>query len=169
MEFVIRPYRTSDKSAIVQLTIDAFAPVSIDRNIEVRFGLVGGHDWRWRKGRQVARELDQNPGGCFVAEDAGQLCGYITTVVDSESGMGWIPNLAVAASHRGAGIGRALILHALRYFKQLGLTHARIETLEQNPIGQHLYPRCGFVEVARQIHYCCSLENIADGEGSSSG
>jgi hypothetical protein len=30
---------------------------------------------------------------------------------------------------------------------------SRIETLEQNPIGQHLYPSLGFQEFARQIHF----------------
>jgi ribosomal protein S18 acetylase RimI-like enzyme len=160
MAVVIRAYRPDDKAAILQLTIEAFEPVSIDRNIEKRFGLVGEHDWRWRKSRQVNRELEENPQGCFVAEDDGQVVGYITTLADIEAGMGWIANLAVAHDHRGAGIGRSLILQALRYFKQLGLTHARIETLEQNPIGQRLYPQCGFVEVARQIHYCRSLDDI---------
>ena len=35
---------------------------------------------------------------------------------------------------------------------------AKIETLEQNPIGQTLYPSLGFQEVARQIHYAMRLD-----------
>jgi hypothetical protein len=34
---------------------------------------------------------------------------------------------------------------------------AKIETLEQNPVGQALYPDLGFQEVARQIHYAMRL------------
>ena len=34
---------------------------------------------------------------------------------------------------------------------------AKIETLDQNPIGQKLYPSLGFREVARQIHYAMRL------------
>ena len=34
---------------------------------------------------------------------------------------------------------------------------AKIETLEQNPIGRHLYPSLGFQEIARQIHYAMPL------------
>lgn len=131
----------------------------MDRNIERRFGLIAGKDWRWRKARQVARELDALPSGCFVAECQGKLVGYITTWVEAEAGIGFIPNLAVAQTHRGQGIGSALIERALTYFRSLGLTHARIETLEQNPIGQHVYPQCGFVEIARQIHYCRALND----------
>jgi hypothetical protein len=39
------------------------------------------------------------------------------------------------------------------------MTIAKIETLEQNKIGQHLYPSAGFVEVARQIHYAMALKD----------
>jgi ribosomal protein S18 acetylase RimI-like enzyme len=41
----------------------------------------------------------------------------------------------------------------------LGLSHARIETLDQNEIGQTLYPSMGFEEVARQVHYCLDLSD----------
>ena len=60
---------------------------------------------------------------------------------------------AVDAEHRGAGIGRKLIEFALDHFRSLGLKYARIETLDQNPAGQKLYPSFGFREIARQIHY----------------
>ena len=40
---------------------------------------------------------------------------------------------------------------------QLGLRQAKIETLDTNLAGQHLYPKLGFVEVARQIHYAMPL------------
>jgi ribosomal protein S18 acetylase RimI-like enzyme len=50
-----------------------------------------------------------------------------------------------------------LIEHALSHFRAAGMTVARIETLEQNAIGRHLYPSLGFVEIARQIHYATSL------------
>jgi hypothetical protein len=32
-----------------------------------------------------------------------------------------------------------------------------IETMAQNAVGQHLYPACGFVEVARQAHFARKL------------
>ena len=47
--------------------------------------------------------------------------------------------------------------HALQHFRDCGLTHAKIETLEQNATGQHLYTSLGFREVARQIHYVADL------------
>jgi ribosomal protein S18 acetylase RimI-like enzyme len=57
------------------------------------------------------------------------------------------------AEFRGQGLGRRLIEHALDYFRREGLAYAMIETMAQNEAGQHLYPACGFVEVARQVHF----------------
>jgi ribosomal protein S18 acetylase RimI-like enzyme len=42
------------------------------------------------------------------------------------------------------------------------LTHARIETLVQNGVGNHLYTSIGFREVARQIHFAIDLTAGAD-------
>ena len=72
-----------------------------------------------------------------------------------------------AAAGRGQGLGRQLIEHALAHFRATGMTVAKIETLEQNPIGRHLYPSVGFIEVARQIHYVMPLrDRLAHEPGS---
>ena len=154
----IRRYQPDDLPALQSLTIDAFEPVSIDRNMERQFGTIQGHDWKWRKARHIEDDAQRDPNGLFVAEMAGNVIGYITTWTDAEAGLGFIPNLAVDAAQRGQGIGRRLIQHALGHFRQLGLSHARIETLDQNAVGQQLYPALGFREVARQVHYCMALD-----------
>lgn len=155
MAVQIRDFEALDLERMIQITVEAFEGVSIDRNIEVLFGRINGRDWRWRKQRQI--ELDAQRGAVFVADIAGRLAGYITTWVDAEAGIGYIPNLAVDAEYRNQGVGRRLIEHALDYFRARRLMHARIETLDQNAVGQTLYPSCGFVEVARQIHYSMPL------------
>ena len=101
--------------------------------------------------------MARDPAGVFVAEDEGQIAGYITTWQDRAAGIGHIPNLAVAPSHRNQGLGRTLIEHALNHFRAAGLTHAKIETLAQNAIGNHLYPSLGFIEVARQVHFVAKI------------
>ena len=112
----------------------------------------------------IEADAERDPDGVFVAEVAVAVVGYITTWTDADAGLGFIPNLAVDAGQRGQGIGRRLILHALDHFRQQGLSHARIETLEQNPIGQQLYPSLGFREVARQVHYCMALDEEGTAE-----
>lgn len=155
----IRLYQTSDLPRLIEITLEAFEPVSIDRNMEDQVGPIHGHDWRWRKARYIEEDVREQPDGVFVAEMEGEVVGYITTRRDNESGIGLIPNMAVAVGLRGQGIGRRLIHHALDSFRRHGLSYARIETLEQNPVGQSLYPSFGFREIARQIHYGLWLED----------
>ena len=157
METTIRSFRLDDLEAIKAITIDGFEGVSVEHGIELKFGEIAGHDWRWRKARHVDDDVKEHADGIFVAEVDGKILGYISTRVDLDAGKGRIPNLAVAASARGQGIGRKLIRHALEYFQTEGMGVAVIETMASNPIGQSLYPSCGFEEVGRQIHYAAKL------------
>lgn len=157
MSVRIRPYQPEDLPTLKQLTVEAFDGVSIDQGMEQQFGVIHGHDWQWRKARHLDVDVTRDPAGVFVAELDGQIVGCITTWQDREGGIGHIPNIAVAARFRGQGLGRQLIEHAKQYFRSCGLTHAKIETLEQNTTGQHLYTSLGFREVARQIHLVAEL------------
>jgi ribosomal protein S18 acetylase RimI-like enzyme len=153
----LRPYQPTDLAAIKKLTVDSFGGVTIEENVELKLGVLNGHDWRWRKARHIDEDVAANATGIFVAENKGLLVGYITTRIDREAGKGRIPNIAVSEEFRGRGLGRQLIEHALAYFRAQGLVYAVIETMAQNPIGQHLYPSCGFIEVARQAHFARKL------------
>ena len=153
----IRPFLPEDLATLKSITVEAFGGVSIDHGIEREFGPVAGHDWRWRKARHIDDDARADPEGIFVAELDGRIVGYITTRRDLEGGIGWIPNLAIAADHRGRGLGRQLIEYALEHFRSLGLTHAKIETLVQNEVGYRLYTSLGFREVARQVHFVAEL------------
>lgn len=160
MTIIIRPYRDDDRPVLRELTVAAFEGVSIDHNIDVVLGPVAGRDWKWRKGRHVDEDLDTPGGEIAVAEDDadGRTVGYVTMKFDPETKIGWIHNLAVDGRLRGQGLGRRLLEHALARFRAAGMTVAKIETLEQNPVGRHLYPSLGFREVARQIHYAMRLD-----------
>lgn len=159
MGIVIRPFREADRPAVVALTVAAFPGVSIDHNVDERLGPVAGRDWRWRKGRDVERDIDSPGTELAIAEETenGATVGYVTMDFDPETRIGWIHNLAVHADLRGQGLGRRLIEHALDRFRAAGMAVARIETLEQNAIGRQLYPSLGFLEVARQIHFAMPL------------
>ena len=151
---MIRKYRPQDLEKLKEITAICFEGVSIDRNIEKKFGPIGEHDWRWRKLRHIDADVEgQNAEGVFVYEVDGQVVGYITARVDRGSKIGWIPNLAVIPEHREEGLGKLLMQTALDYLRDQGMECAKIETLAQNPIGSHFYPSVGFEEVARQIRY----------------
>jgi len=153
----LRLYQSSDLEELKRITIEGFEGIAIDQNVERELGIVGSHDWRWRKARHVEEDVAANSDGVFVAEEDGRVLGYISTRIDPEAGKGRIPNLAVDRAARGRGIGRQLIEHALEYFRREGMAFVMIETMENNPVGQHLYPSCGFVEAGRQIHYAMKL------------
>jgi ribosomal protein S18 acetylase RimI-like enzyme len=155
--FRLRHYQPDDLDEIKRLTVESFGGVTLEQNVEDALGVLNGHDWRWRKARHIDDDVAANAAGIFVAEVHGRVVGYISTLIDRESGKGRIPNLAVAAEFRGQGLGRQLIEHALDYFRREGLAYAMIETMAQNEAGQHLYPACGFVEVARQVHFARKL------------
>jgi len=153
----LRVYQPEDLPRLKEITVATFTPVSIDANIEKKFGLVAGLDWKARKTKDIERDCEINPAGVFVAEAAGEVVGYITTVLDSYTRIGRIPNLAVDPGYQGQGIGQMLIERALDYFRENDMAMAKIETLAQNERGQRLYPKMGFHEVARQVHYVMPL------------
>ena len=156
--YSLRVYRPSDLLRLQEITAHTFGPVSIDGGMEKLFGPFGRGDWRTRKTAAIADDCRLQPDGVFVAEDAGgTVVGYVTTRLNAESRVGWIPNLAVDPAHQGRGLGRVLLEHAIAFFRRSGMEVAKIETLAQNPVGQKLYPSLGFKEVARQIHYAMRL------------
>jgi ribosomal protein S18 acetylase RimI-like enzyme len=159
---ILRPYRESDTEAICRITLAVFEPVSIDAAIERNFGLLRGVSWQERKRRDVCANLADNPEGCFVAEENGEILGYVTTSVDHETGVGRILNLAVDAGHQGRGIGKQLVSYALDYFESLGLTYSQIETTTTNEVGMRFYPAVGYREVARKIYYFMELKDRKD-------
>jgi ribosomal protein S18 acetylase RimI-like enzyme len=166
----IRPYRPEDLPRLQEITAATFEGVSIDRNMERLLGPFGPADWRDRKVAAIAEDCRLQPDGIYVAEavadqggeDASAavagVVGYVTTRLQLAASIGWIPNLAVDPLHQGQGLGRALLETALAFFRERGMAVAKIETLEQNPIGQKLYPQIGFSEVARQIHFAMRLD-----------
>ncbi len=153
----IRPFQPSDLPRLREITVEAFEGVSMDQNAERLFGEIQGHGWQWRKARHVDEDVARDAAGVFVVVEGDEVLGGISTWIDEEAGIGHIPNLVLTAKARGRGLGRQLLEHALEHFRRRGASFAKIETLEQNPVGQKLYPAVGFRETARQIHYMMPL------------
>jgi len=88
-------------------------------------------DWR--------RALDLEPEGCFVAEQDGTPAGTVTTCIFER--VAWIAMMLVEPAHRGQGIGRALMQHALEFLDDRQIQTVR---LDATPMGQPLYEKLGF-------------------------
>ena len=156
-QIAVRKFDEADRAALKQITATCFDGVSIDQNLQQRFGLVAGKEWQRRKTRHIDADVAANADGIFVAEIDGKVVGYITTRVDTEARIGGIPNYAVLPSFQKRGIGKRLVDTALDYLKDAGMECVRIETLEQNEVGKHFYPKLGFELVATQHHYAMKL------------
>ncbi|MBA62975.1 MAG: hypothetical protein CMJ76_11475 [Planctomycetaceae bacterium] len=153
----IRDATQEDHSAIIRITQEVFAESTFEKNIENHYGIIGDKDWIWRKTRHLQEDLSHPDGHCLVAASDKRVLGYVTIRLDKQAKIGVIANLAVTQVAANKGIGRALLKQAEALMRDVGMEVARIETLEQNMIGQHLYPQLGFDEIARQIYFAMDL------------
>lgn len=70
-------------------------------------------------------------------------CGTIQGVT-RKGGIGAIQNVGVTPEHRGQGIGRALVIQALRGFIQCGMGCSVLEVTAENEAAVKLYQSLGF-------------------------
>jgi dTDP-4-amino-4,6-dideoxy-D-galactose acyltransferase len=79
----------------------------------------------------------------LVATNHGEVAGYISCHVPS-AGSGQVGLVAVNKEAQGMGVGRALVLNAIRWFSDEGVDSVSVVTQGRNVRAQRLYLRCGF-------------------------
>lgn len=90
----------------------------------------------------IARCLHRNPTTCFVAWEAGFLCGAILAGHDGRRG--FIYHTAVHPDCRRRGIGSALVSAALSALKEEGITKVALVAFARNGTGNAFWERQGF-------------------------
>lgn len=98
--------------------------------------------------------LPENKRVFFTVAEAGaarRIVGYAVAwyVMDE----GELANLAVARSHRGQGVGSALLDATLRDAMGRGISQFYLEVRESNVRARRLYESRGFLEVTRRKGY----------------
>jgi GNAT superfamily N-acetyltransferase len=88
------------------------------------------------------RFLDASPGGCFVAEENGFVCGTATTI-PYENRFAWIGMVLVDPEYRKRGIGTGLLEKTIEYLDQQKIPTMK---LDATPQGRPLYEKLGFVD-----------------------
>lgn len=83
----------------------------------------------------------------WVASEGGSVVGFLL-LVEEDDGM-LLDNVAVLPSHRGRGVGRALLLLAEERAVASGHTRIRLYTHVTMVENQQLYERNGYVETHR--------------------
>lgn len=91
----------------------------------------------------IRQALDLWPGALLVAESEGEPVGYTLGGASEVKGQGWVLSLAVAETHRGLGIGRALLQRLLAELALRGCNDLRLTVHPNNPAAG-LYRSLGF-------------------------
>lgn len=88
-----------------------------------------------------------------VAEDGGAIFGYAGLSKLASATSADIQTIAVSDSHRGLGIGRALMNSLLEFASKQGAKEVLLEVREDKPTPQNLYKSLGFAEIDRRENY----------------
>lgn len=75
----------------------------------------------------VERYLERNPRLSLIATEDDCLVG--TTLCGHDGRRGYLYHLAVAKSHRGRGIGSALVMRCLHQLGSLGIVKVHIDVI----------------------------------------
>jgi ribosomal protein S18 acetylase RimI-like enzyme len=86
----------------------------------------------------------------IVAEGGGEIVGMVVLGVDDEGF--FVDNVAVAPSHQGTGVGKALLEHAEDAARDAGFDSIYLYTHELMVENLQLYSRIGFAEYDRRPH-----------------
>ena len=91
-------------------------------------------------------------GHCWVAEEGGQLVGYLLAVylfsLEHGGMMAEIDEFFVLNEKRSLNTGTALLNTAIRAMTQGGITHLQLQLGTQNSEGKRFYERHGFRSIS---------------------
>lgn len=151
MPLLVRIASESDYGALRDLVIDSFDPITWQKPLDDRFGLLNGLDWRARWNQRLTSVFQTQ--AVLVAEADGELAALATATLDRPAALGFIDILAVGRTFQGQGYGREMLRAMLDHLRELGMQHVHLDCLTTNAAGNELYRSEGFAEVARHIRW----------------
>lgn len=89
----------------------------------------------------------------LVAEEDGVVVAHGLGVAQAHRNDGWILTMAVAAEHRGRGLGAEILVALLAVFRRVGTSRVLLTVAPDNAAARHLYENHGFVEVDEEPEY----------------
>jgi ribosomal-protein-alanine N-acetyltransferase len=78
-----------------------------------------------------------------IAETGGERCGFVLVRPAGVAGAPYIVSIAVAATHRGGGVGAALLAHVEQAYRSRS-RHLFLCVSSFNPRARQFYERHGF-------------------------
>jgi ribosomal protein S18 acetylase RimI-like enzyme len=102
---------------------------------------------------QIAAALDDGSRLVLTAWHDGQPAGYLVAKDDATADELYVDYLGVEPAFRGAGLGRALLLHALRWGESRARAHAALTVRQDRAGALSLYLQCGFHQARAGVHW----------------
>ena len=122
--------------------------------------------------RLVAEFLGDERHHLAVAVDQGQIIGFasgVHYVHPDKSAELWINEVAVAPSHQGRGVGKAVIRALLQHGAKLGCGEAWVLTDRSNHAAMRLYASTGGQEALHDQVMFTFFMNAEDGNSQEAG
>jgi len=110
------------------------------------FPCLGDRNGCLRLMREIRRKAGFLPGATWLIAHPDGCVGTIQGVLD-RGGVGAIQNVGVLPSHRGLGLGGALLRKALPGFREAGASRVFLEVTAENRSAVRLYRGLGFHRV----------------------
>jgi GNAT superfamily N-acetyltransferase len=143
----IRPFRSTDIEALRRLVAEM---QDYERAIDGR--LLEGSEMTQGYTEAMQARCAEHAGLILVADLGGEVVGFTAVQAEVPSqdldqppdSYALVSDLAVAAGHRGQGLGRALLVAAEEYARKRGAQELRIAVLAGNHVADQLYQSVGF-------------------------
>jgi RimJ/RimL family protein N-acetyltransferase len=150
MTAIVRPAEPGDAAALIALA-DAVGG-------EPEGWLLSDRAWRSASDeRRYLRTLRRDSHGTvFVADDDGEIVGRLGIARDPHPASAHVADFGVmvAATHRGRGIGAALLGAAEEWARAAGVTKLELHVFPHNDPALALYEKLGYErEGYRRLHY----------------
>ena len=125
----------------------AYAPAFSDRP-----GFPGWSEHEWIE-HVTANDLV--PDWSLLANIDDKPAGFVIACTDSslDPPGGYVWQVGVVASERGAGIGSGLMVESMKRMKAAGARWVDLTVHTDNPRAIHVYERLGFAVVGRRARY----------------
>lgn len=158
---IIRPFDAADAAAVREVFIRVNRHSAPDHMAEAFDAYVV---------RSLREEIDRiadyygsRDGSFFVVEQMTSIVGFYGLECAARSGAMELRRMYVDPSHRGRGIGRALLVHAEAQARQLGKARLILSTSELQVAALSLYRASGYRELSDEIVECQSNKALGAG------
>jgi len=138
--FRLEPWTSVTAPIFYRVYVDAFS---------TRTGFPNWSEHTWRTAFTTGPSF--RPDLTMLLYTGDEPIGYALCAVEGNEG--WIPQLGVRLAWRKQGLAAALLVEAMRRFRDVGLPVAVLEVNVNNPEAASVYRRLGFTSSSRYTSY----------------